>query len=327
MKRVQQLFSLYLLLFMSICLCSSCEEEFKIDSRELSDAIAFDGVITNEPPPYFFRLTHVAPLGDNGDGVVDAQIVITDHTAGVKDTLQLLTPKIWDEFNVALTYYNYQSKKKDVLYVGRDTNADGIYVTTKIYGVENHRYTLDILYRGEHHTAEETMVPKTPITAMTVKEVDLGEKGKKWAPCINFVNRPGEENYYLLRVYPYSAKVLRVSNYSHFYYGWHYWMYSILSDEYLEENVEDFVVSEGEQNYGAPGISYPQNADSIFVCMQSISKACYDCYGEMIEQLRTDGGAYTPRPVTVRSNISGGVLGLFRVSAISERYVLLKNRK
>lgn len=326
MKRVQYSFNLCFL-FLAF-LYSSCEEKFDIDSRELSDAIALDGIITNEPPPYFFRLTHVAPLGANEDGgVVDAQIVVTDHTAGLKDTLQLLTP-IREGVATRLNYYNYHTKKKSVVSLNNfSENADGIYVTTKIYGVENHRYTLDILYRGEHYRAEETMIPKTLITAMTVKEVDLGVKGKAWAPCINFVNRPGEDNYYLLRVYPYSTKSLRVSSPYRFYGGWHSWFYSILSDEYLEENVEDFVVSEGEQGHGAPGSGYPQGVDSLFVCMQSISKACYDCYGEMIEQLRTDGGAYTPRPVTVRSNISGGVLGLFRVSAISEKYVLLKNRK
>lgn len=327
MKRIQQLFSLYLLLFLSVCLYSSCEEEYHIDSREISDAIAFDGVITNEPPPYFFRLTHVASIGEYEDGVVDAQIVVTDHTVGLKDTMKLLTP-IKEGMGLVVTYYDYHSKKQVVDGLNNfKANGDGIYVTTKIYGVENHRYTLDILYKGEHHIAEEIMVPKTPITAMTVKEVDLGEKGKKMAPCINFVNRQGEENYYLLKTDRYSTKVRRVAWINRFFNAENFWPFSILSDEYLEENVQDFIVSEGEQNSGAPGINYPQNSDSLFVWMQSISKACYDCYGEMIEQLRTDGGAYTPRPVTVRSNISGGVLGLFRVSAISERYVLLKNRK
>lgn len=323
MKRVQQLCRSYVAFLWLACLCCGCEEEFEIDSREISNAIAFDGVITNEPPPYFFRLTHVSPFSEFEEGAVDAQIVITDHTADLKDTLKLLIP-IKDGLNTNLSYYNYHVKKQTLIGLNNfKHNADGIYVTTKIYGVENHRYTLDILYRGEHHTAEETMVPKTPITAMTVQEVDLGVKGKKWVPCISFVNRPGEENYYLFKTYPYSTKATRISSPHRFYYATHFWAYSILSDEYLEENVVDFVVRDGEANTGTPGYA---GSDSLFVCIQSISKACYEGYGDMIEQLRTDGGAYTPRPVSARGNISGGVLGLFRVSAISERYVLVRNR-
>lgn len=323
MKRVQQSYKSYIALLLLACLCYSCEEVFEIDSRDISNAIAFEGVITNEPPPYFFRLTHVVPLGGLEDGgVVDAQIVITDHTAGLKDTLKLITP-IRFEGLTRFPYYNYHIKKSQTIYYN-SSKANGIYVTTKIYGIENHQYSLDILYRGKHHTADETMVPKTPITAMTVKNVDLGEKGESWAPCISFVNRPGEENYYLFKVDTYSTKSIRIANLFNFFSGAHYWPYSVLSDEHLNENVEEFIVSEGEQGFGLPGASYPLGSDSLFVCIQSISKACYESYGDMIEQIRNDGGAYTPRPVSVRGNISGGAFGLFRVSAISERYVLLE---
>lgn len=322
MKRFQPNSMLCGLLLFLASFCCSCEEEFDLDSRQLSDAIALDGLITDENPPYFFRLTHVAPVGLNNNeseaGVVDALVVVTDETAGVKDTLKLLEPT---NLNV-VTYYDYHIGKKEVQSVGNSTtDATGMYVTTKIYGIENHRYTLDLYYRGKHHTAQETMAPKTPITDMKLKEVDLGVKGKTWAPCISFVNRPNEENYYLFKLNSTSIRSVRIAGWWRFESGHNYWPFSILSDEYLEEKVVDFVVSEGEKRWGAPGASYP-HSDSSYVCIQSISKACYDCYGEMIKQLRTDGGAYTPRPIGVKSNISGGILGLFRVSALSERYVL-----
>lgn len=324
MKLIQQNSTLCGFLFLLSYLCCSCEERFDIDSQQWPDAIAFDGLITDETPPYFFRLTHVSPIGPdnnrNEKGVIDAQIVVTDETAGIKDTLKLLTPK-YSEHAIAVEYFNYYTGKKEVWSVVGDDDPTGVYVTTKIYGIENHRYTLDIFYRGKRHTAQEVMVPKTPITDMKLEEVDLGVKGKTWAPCISFVNRPNEENYYLFRIDSYSIRVIRVSGHWRFYSGRHYWPFSVLSDEYLDENMVDFVVSEGEKRWGAPGASYPQS-DSLYVCMQSISKACYDSYEEMIKQLRSDGGAYTPRPVSVRGNISGGVFGLFRVSALSERYAL-----
>lgn len=325
MKLIQQSSKLCGLLLLLVHLCCGCEEKFEIDSQQLSDAIAFDGLITNETPPYFFRLTHVAPVGQYEKGVVDAQIVVTDETAGLKDTLKLLNP-IYGKFHPKVEYYNYHTRKKVIEMVGNfNEDPTGNYVTTKIYGIENHRYTLDIFYRGKHHTAQEIMVPKTPITDMKLKEIDLGVKGSSWAPCISFVNRPNEENYYLFKLNSSSIQNARISDFSRFYSAHHYWPFSILSDEYLEENVVDFVVSEGERRWGTPGASYPQS-DSVYVCVQSISKACYDSYGEMIKQLRTDGGAYTPRPVSIKSNISGGILGLFRVSALFERYVLTKRK-
>ena len=41
------------------------------------------------------------------------------------------------------------------------------------------------------------------ITDLKVTKVDLGEKGETFAPCISFINPPGE-NYYLLSFFPWS---------------------------------------------------------------------------------------------------------------------------
>ena len=46
--------------------------------------------------------------------------------------------------------------------------------------------------------------------------------------------------------------------------------------------------------------------DSVYVWAQTISKSCYDVFDQMIRQFRSDGGAYTPAPSSVGSNISGG---------------------
>lgn len=49
-------------------------------------------------------------------------------------------------------------------------------------------------------------------------------------------------------------------------------------------------------------------------------------YDKAIGQLRTDGGAYTPTPTSVESNISGNVWGIFRVSAYSEKGMFVDRR-
>lgn len=314
------------LLFLSLSLMA-CEEVFEVDIADtLADGIAFKGLISNASPPYFFQLTKPAPLSAEEfcyEGINDALIVIEDVTAGIKDTLCWVEP-LWDQYGFYYSYYNYSAGRKDISRIPSTgyEKVNGVYATTKIYGIEGHTYTLDIHYKGVHHTAEETMVPKTLITDLKLKEVDLGEKGKKTAPCISFVNAPGVDNYYLLFVHMYSTNTFPVSSLnSLFRSSEESWGYSILSDEHLGETVTDLVVSDGEDVAGnPPGSNYPPiEGDSVFVCMQSISKACYDVYGQVIEQLRTDGGAYSPSPANVKGNISGGVWGCFRVSAYSEK--------
>lgn len=313
------------------CLLTACEEPYTINSPLPIDALVFDGVITTEHPPYFFHLTK--PSNEwkklQYKGVNDATIVITDLTAGIKDTLALTPPDKKGNFS----YYDYHAKRKKVeeFFGHYEGMMDGVYVTTKIYGIEGHEYALDISYQGKHYTAQETMIPKTPITSIKTKEITFidSDFGSRQAPLISFINRPNEDNYYLILIRDYSTKTFPLASlYSLFSTrsSAQGWPYSILSDEHLEENVKDYLVSPGEAfDLREPGLEYPWG-DSVWVCMQSISKACYDSYDAMIKQIRSDGGVFSPRPTSVKGNISGGVYGLFRVSAFSEAYSLLERQ-
>ena len=174
------------------------------------------------------------------------------------------------------------------------------------------------------------MVHKTPIDKIVMKRIDTGEGEPNETPCISFYNPPEEHNYYLLKTDFCSSKVLRVASVYNLYYGTTNsagWPYSILDDEYLAENVIDYVVSEGEQFVlpNRPGFSYPVS-DSIWIKMQSISENCYQVFDQMIKQIRSDGGTFSPRPTSVKSNIDNGAYGIFRVSAISEIYFYKKHR-
>ena len=219
-------------------------------------------------------------------------------------------------------------EKNDEVILSDDVfpKSHGVYVTTKIYGIEEHTYTLDIYYKGEHHTSTETMIPKTPITDLKIQKFDL-DNGKPIprAPIISFVNQPGVDNYYLFYIEQYSYPVTSLEK---LLGTREQWAYSILSDKFLGDEVVDLLVSEGESVKRLyPQSGYPVSADTIFVTLQSLSKACYDIYDKAIEQMRTDGGAYSPTPTSVKSNISGDVWGMFRVSAYSKRYGLVDRKK
>lgn len=182
---------------------SGCEKVFDVDlSGYVSDAIVFEGTVTNERPPYFFHLTRPAAItgGDyyNYEGIDDAVIVITDVTEGIRDTLQYVKPRF--ENHVYYDYYNYDKKRKETEHINSvsQNSAGGVYVTTKLYGIEGHSYSLDIYYNGKHFESDtQKMEANLIITDLKVTKVDLGEKGETFAPCISFINPPGE-NYYLL---------------------------------------------------------------------------------------------------------------------------------
>ncbi|WP_368123110.1 DUF4249 family protein [Bacteroides thetaiotaomicron] len=310
----------------------SCEEAFDIDMPDsIANGIVFQGVISNDAPPYFFQLTKPAVISAETrhyEGIEDALIVIEDVTAGIKDTLTLIVPQTGEYTGTHFNYYNYHKKKEDEVILSDNVfpKSRGVYVTTRIYGVEGHTYTLDIYYKGEHHTATETMIPKTTITDLKIQKFDL-DNGKPIprAPIISFVNQPGVDNYYLFYIEQYSFPVASLNK----LLGSHeQWAYSILNDQFLGDEVVELLVSEGESVKKLyPKSGYPVSADTIFVTLESLSKACYDIYDKAIEQMRTDGGAYSPTPTSVKSNISGDVWGMFRVSAYSKRYGLVDREK
>ena len=305
---------------------SGCERIVDVDFSEYtSDAIVFEGTVTNERPPYFFHLTRPSSLSADDykyDGINDAVIVITDVTEDIRDTLQYLEPHI-EGYDAYYKYYNYDKKRKEEISVFSRSAIYGMYMTTKLYGIVGHSYSLDIHYDGQHFESEaQEMVSPLDITGLKVKEVDLGEKGETYAPCISFVNPPGD-NYYLLSFYPWSYTHFTFSRPNVLLAGDGDWRFSILNDKHLEENVVDFVVDDGENAFGYPnGWGYIPVGDSLYVWAQTISASCYNVYEQMLKQLRTDGGAYTPTPTSITGNISGGVYGCFRVSAVSEKGIL-----
>lgn len=317
----------YISCFLLGLFITGCEEVVDVDlSGYLSDAIVFEGSVTNERPPYFFHLTRPSAISGESyndyEGIDDALIIITDVTEDIRDTLQYVPPRI-EGYNAYYNYYNYDTKRKEEISVLPQKSLGGMYVTTKLYGIVGHFYSLDFYCDGKHFESEaQKMEQPLVITDLKVNKVDLGEKGETFAPCISFINPPGD-NYYLFSFYPWSYTHFTFSRPNVLFGGDSKWRYSILSDEYLEENVRDFVVDDGENAFGYPdGWGYIPVGDSLYVWALTISESCYKVYDQMLKQLRTDGGAYTPTPTSIKGNISGGVYGCFKVSAVSEKGIL-----
>lgn len=116
-------------------------------------------------------------------------IIITDVTEDIRDTLQYVPPRT-EGYNVYYNYYNYDTKRKEEISVLPQRAVGGMYVTTKLYGIVGHSYSLDFYCDGKHFESEAQKMEQ-PLVILKVNKVDLGEKGETIAPCISFINEVG----------------------------------------------------------------------------------------------------------------------------------------
>ena len=63
-----------IVLLQLLYLCAACEELYNTEMVPPEGAIVFDGVITNEPPPYFFSLSK--PSGGLGEYTLKIVVLI-----------------------------------------------------------------------------------------------------------------------------------------------------------------------------------------------------------------------------------------------------------
>ncbi len=89
----------------------------------------------------FFHLNKPAAISAEKwhyEGIEDAEVVIEDVTAGIKDTLRLIVPRKGDGV-FYLNYWNYRTQKEEEVMMSSQEwlRGHGIYVTTKIYGIED----------------------------------------------------------------------------------------------------------------------------------------------------------------------------------------------
>lgn len=310
------LFSLALLII------TGCVEEMDIKPIDNSDRkLVIDGLLSNEEPPYFFRVTQTAGFNEKSNiGVEDAQLIISDNT-GVKDTLQPLVSN-FDHVNEGYpyflrTFFNHYTQEQNVFPFNISEDmveaSAGFYATNRIRGKEGNTYTLTVNYKGKTYEATETMPVATPIDSLWFQYKDLKTKeGYFLCPIINFKNTPDKPDYYLF-TYDKMDLASTISS------PLRVWQISVLSDEYLPEEIKNFNLNDGETVRGYEegfNFIFPEGYESS-IYMHSITASCYIYFSDLIKQMRFDGGLYTPTPLTTRGNISNGALGFFNVSAVS----------
>ncbi|TAE38189.1 MAG: DUF4249 domain-containing protein [Cytophagia bacterium] len=124
---------------------SSCEKIVELDLSNNINKMVVDANITNQPGPYFVKLSKSVNFNEISTypAVNNAVVIITDNT-GQKDTLSY--------------------------------TSSGIYKTNNLQGVEGRTYYLTIKLEGKNYTAQSTMPSKIPLDSLRINTFKFNGK-------------------------------------------------------------------------------------------------------------------------------------------------------
>lgn len=130
-------------IILSLFLLTACEKEIDLDLDNKSGNIVIEANITNQPGPYFVKITKSVAFTQSNHypAVADAQVILSDNT-GQTETLQ---------------------------YTG-----NGIYQTTSFNGVTGRTYMLNIQAEGKQYTAQSTMPEEVDFEGLIQDSFDFG---------------------------------------------------------------------------------------------------------------------------------------------------------
>jgi hypothetical protein len=175
-------------------------------------------------------------------------------------------------------------------------------------GVVGHTYSLEISVESRVIRAEETMLPVTPIDSIT------------WVVNEDRKNDPDEDDpdaYYEVLLY---AK--EPQDREDFYLFKFYRNGEIQNFDYSEVYVADDILLNGNIDGLSTGIFYAEH-DTVDVSVYSLTRKAFVFYNDLLQSLTNDGGIFGPIPANLRSNLSDGTLGYFRVSAVDKANIVI----
>jgi hypothetical protein len=200
---------------------------------------------------------------------------------------------------------------EQVSFVHNPTGAEdsvGIYVPSGNYTGEIGRtYTMTVTVGGTTYTASDKLVRITDFDSLSYQpnrdQVRDEPSDGKIIELLMFAEEPKDtEDNYLFKFYRNDSLV-----------------YTNHNDVYIFNDV-----GIGERIDGAPSPVYYAPGDEARVEMYSVSRNGYLFYNDLNAILNSDGGMFSPPPANPRSNITGGALGFFQVSAMTSASIAVK---
>lgn len=169
-------------------------------------------------------------------------------------------------------------------------------------------YTLDISYKGEQYSASDY--------CDTVPTLD------------SLIAVAQYDNENVLSYYDLLIWTKELQGYGH----WYCWRV-LKNGEYMKDTLSEISIESDE--YLGDGLTFQafpieyvlaeevQSGDTITLEQHNISKQTYDAFMAILEESEWNGGIFDSPPANAPSNVSNNGLGVFLVSATSERSVVI----
>ncbi len=143
--------------------CFSCRKVIKVDLNSSSPRYVIEGNVTDQPGPYHVSITKSVNFDqdNNFPGVSNAQVVITDVTSNITDTLT--------------------------------EESTGYYTTHFITGVQGHTYSLSVASGSNVFQATSTIPPAVRIDGIYTEKALFGDNPNT---VLVFNDPVGTGNYY-----------------------------------------------------------------------------------------------------------------------------------
>jgi len=126
-----------IIFLLTIIIFIGCDKEIQLPLDPNASLLVIDGSITDEPGPYFVKLSKSTDIGNtNGNPLVNNASVIISDNQGIRDTLI--------------------------------QNINGLYQTKKIRGFYGNTYFLEVTVEGKKYTASSTMANKVPLDSLRI---------------------------------------------------------------------------------------------------------------------------------------------------------------
>ena len=319
--------SLVWIIVFSCMLINACTEEFNLQLHPETKMV-IDAEITNGKPPYYTRLGMSGSVESDLNKRVDDALVIISDDEGVVDTLIPATDSIWHHF----TRYKAQTGEDSIVWFPIYDNIGVIdsmlvydhrlstqcyFQTTKLQGKAEHTYYLKVEWNGNTYTSKCTMPSAIKIDTITHRQGSKFTDGTVGdIPYVWIHDNPNEDNYYVFKK-GWGEEPLPYSN------GQYTWSVSIVSDEFLQPGFKGMDLCSGvaTESWRKDDWRFDRFPEQKLM-MYSVTKEVYDYYNSLINQIRYDGGVYTPSPASASTNIEGGALGLFNAASFDYKYCL-----
>jgi hypothetical protein len=266
---------------------ASCEKEITIDMPQTETKIVIEGAIEEGQHPWVF-VSKNAPFFDPVDSSVIANLLVWNAKVIVTDGVDT------DSLHICIDPYCFPYIK---------------YVSNNIIGQVGKTYRLKVQVGDKEYTATTGILPAVHLDSMIFKpDFNQDTLGFIWI----YLKDPDTlGNYY--RVF---TKILgRDSVYLHPYP-------SVIDDKFFNGQYSEYSLEEGrnplEDNlYDADGKDaqgvprwYFRRGQTVVVKLCSMDAFHYDFWYSVEQQFITDGNPFAS-PVSVRTNINGGALGVW----------------